>query len=51
MAPKTPVLDVFIGRDGDGWRLYVAPTSWKPELLRRRMDERGEIFPVAAPGE
>ena len=49
MAPKTPVLDVSIGRDGDAWRLYVAPTSWKPELLRRRMDERGEIFPVAAP--
>jgi hypothetical protein len=50
MAPKTPVLDLFIGRDGDAWRLYVAPTSWTPELLRRRMDERGEIFPVATPG-
>jgi hypothetical protein len=49
MAPQTPVLDLFIGRDGDAWRLYVAPTSWTPELLRRRMDERGEIFPVAAP--
>jgi hypothetical protein len=49
MAPKTPVLDLFVGRDGDAWRLYVAPTSWKPEHLRRRMDERGEIFPVAAP--
>jgi hypothetical protein len=49
MTPKSPVLDLFIGRDGDAWRLYVAPTSWKPELLRRRMDERGEIFPVAAP--
>ena len=49
MAPKTPVLDLFIGRDGNAWRLYVAPTSWRPELLRRRMDERGEIFPVAAP--
>ncbi len=23
--------------------------SWRPELLRRRMDERGDIFPVAAP--
>ncbi|MGO9837775.1 MAG: hypothetical protein ACLP1X_26605 [Polyangiaceae bacterium] len=49
MAPEIPILDVFIGRDGDGWRLYVAPTSWKPELLRRRMDERGDIFAVAAP--
>src|ERR1035438_10209107 len=37
--PKTPVLDLFIGSDGDAWRLYVAPTSWKPEHLRRRMDE------------
>jgi hypothetical protein len=49
MTPKTPVLDLFIGRAGDAWRLYVAPTSWTPELLRRRMDERGDIFPVAAP--
>jgi hypothetical protein len=49
MVPKAPVLDLFIGRDGDGWRLYIAPTSWKPELLRTRMDERREIFPVARP--
>jgi len=49
MTPKSPVLDRFIGRHGDAWRLYVAPTSWKPEVLRRRMDARGEIFPVAAP--
>jgi hypothetical protein len=49
VAPKTPVLDLFIGRDGDGWRLYVAATSWKPEVLRRRIDEHGEIFPVGAP--
>jgi hypothetical protein len=49
MTPRTPVLDLFIGRAGDAWRLYVAPTSWTPEVLRRRMDERGEIFPVAAP--
>jgi hypothetical protein len=49
MTPKIPLLDLFIGRDGDAWRLYVAPTSWKPELLRRRMDEHGEIFPVVVP--
>jgi hypothetical protein len=49
MTARTPVLDLFIGRDGDGWRLYVAATSWKPHLLRRRLDERGEIFRVAAP--
>jgi hypothetical protein len=49
MTPKTAVLDLFIGREGDAWRLYVAPTSWKPDVLRRGMDEHGEIFPVAAP--
>ena len=49
MIPKAPILDIFIGRHGDAWRLYVAPTSWKPGLIRNRMDERGEIFPVARP--
>jgi hypothetical protein len=49
MNPKTPVLDLFIGRDHDAWRLYVAETSWTPGLLRARMDEHGEIFPVARP--
>jgi hypothetical protein len=49
VTPKSPVLDLFIGRHGAAWRLYVAPTSWKPELLRRQMNERGEIFPVAEP--
>jgi hypothetical protein len=37
MVPKAPVLDLFIGRDGDGWRLYIAPISWKPKPLRARM--------------
>jgi hypothetical protein len=49
MTPKAPVLDLFIGRDGEAWRLYVAATSWKPMLLRDRMDERGSVFPVAKP--
>src|SRR5580658_2702135 len=49
MTPKAPVLDLFIGRDGQGWRLYVAATSWKPLLLRDRKDERGSVFPVAKP--
>jgi hypothetical protein len=49
MTEKTPVLDLFIGRDGDAWRLYVAPASWRPGLLQMRMDEHGEIFPVAQP--
>ena len=49
MAPKSPVLDLFIGRHGAAWRLYFAPTSWKPEPFQRQMDQRGEIFPVAEP--
>jgi hypothetical protein len=49
VTSKSPVLDLFIGRDGGRWRLYVAPASWKPYILRRRMDAHGEIFPVSAP--
>ncbi len=49
MNPKAPVLDLFIGRDHDAWRLYVAETSWMPGLLGMRVDDRGEIFPVAEP--
>jgi hypothetical protein len=49
MIPPRPVLDIFIGRSGDAWRLYVAATSWKPGLLRDRTDAHGEIFPVARP--
>jgi hypothetical protein len=46
--PKAPVIDIFIGRDGDAWRLYVAPRSWWPGFLWNRGDERG-VFPVARP--
>jgi hypothetical protein len=49
MNPKAPVLDLFIGRDHDAWRMYVAETSWMPGLLRMRADKRREIFPVAKP--
>ncbi len=49
MIQQRPVLDVFIGRDADAWRLYVAAASWKPVLLLERMDERGSVFPVAKP--
>lgn len=48
MTPKAPVLDVFIGRDGDAWRLYVARTS-SPALLWLRLDENRELFPVGCP--
>src|SRR5579863_2293198 len=47
MISKFPVLDLFIGRDGDAWRLYGAARSWKPMPLVNRMDERGSVFPVA----
>jgi hypothetical protein len=29
--------------------MYVAPSSWKPGLLRDRMSADGEIAPVAPP--
>ena len=46
---QTPVIDVFIGRDHGGWRLYVAPESWCPLMLRRQLDQHLEAFPVAEP--
>jgi hypothetical protein len=49
MCPQRPVLHIYIGRDGDAWRLHVAGTSRTPNLLRNRMHERREIFPVARP--
>src|ERR1700730_4024991 len=49
MTQKAPVLDLFIGRHGHAWRLYVAPASWRPGVLRTRMDEHREVFPVARP--
>jgi hypothetical protein len=42
-----PVLDILIARDGDAWRLYFAPCSWKPEPLGPIEDD--SIFPVARP--
>lgn len=49
VKPKAPILDLFIGRDGDAWRLYLAPFSWAPENVRRRMAEDRTVFPVAQP--
>lgn len=45
MIPKHPILDVLIGRDGDGWRLYFAPQSWKLGLAVPREG----LFPVGKP--
>lgn len=49
MKPQWPVLDVFIGKDHDAWRLYVAGSSWCPPMLRDRLDANREAFPVAQP--
>lgn len=45
MTPKAPVFDLFIGGDGDAWRLYIAAGSWAPPVLSTRMDEHREVFP------
>ncbi len=45
MTPQHPILDVFIGRDGDRWRLYFAPQSWKLGLAV----EREGLSPVGEP--
>lgn len=49
MTTQTPVIEAFIGRDGDAWRLYIAPSSWCPPMLRSPLDDHLEAFPVAAP--
>ena len=48
MTPKTPVIDVLIARDGDAWRLYSAPDSWRTPFSLD-VDKRGDIFPVGRP--
>jgi hypothetical protein len=42
-----PVLDVFIGRDAAAWRLYFAPSSWRPRHFPTADD--GTVFPVLRP--
>jgi hypothetical protein len=44
---RPPILDVFIGRDGGAWRLYFAPSSWKPGDFANV--EGGSVFPVGRP--
>lgn len=46
MTSRMPIIDVFVGRDGDAWRLYFAPSSWNPGLGDL---DRGSIFPVGRP--
>jgi hypothetical protein len=49
MTPKGPVVDILIARDGEAWRIYQAPKSWRGGILRSRADERGDVFPVGRP--
>lgn len=49
MSDQTPKVDVFIGRHGETWRLYVAPGSWCPPMLRDRLGGQLEAWPVAEP--
>ncbi len=49
MRPQAPILDLFVGGGGDAYRLYFAPASSVPASLRRRLDERGDVFPVRKP--
>ena len=48
MTPKAPVIDVLIAPDGDSWRMYSAPYSWRAPFSGR-MDRRGDVFPVGRP--
>ena len=48
MSEQLPVIDVFIGRDGTGWRFYSAPFSWKTPFSLH-LNDRGCIFPVGRP--
>lgn len=44
-----PVIDIFIGPDRGGWRLYFPRASWCPPMLRDHLDENLEAFPVKEP--
>jgi hypothetical protein len=48
MTPKAPIIDVLIAPDGNSWRMYSAPSSWRTPFSAH-MDQRGDIFPVARP--
>lgn len=39
LTEKAPLLDVFIGRHGEAWRMYFAPVSWRPAMLQPWMNE------------
>jgi len=50
-TPKNPVIDMLIMRDGDAWRLLLAPRSWVPGLVEDRLlATKREVYPVRNPG-
>jgi len=46
-VPSQPKLQVFFGRHGGKWRLYV--NGWAAPYVRGKLDERGEAWPVSEP--
>jgi hypothetical protein len=40
-----PLLNVFCMKEGDAWRVHVAP-DWMPPELERLFDYNGEAYPV-----
>ena len=42
-------IDVFLGRHGTAWRLYVAETSWVPPELQTKLDKYRVAVSSTAP--
>jgi hypothetical protein len=40
-----PLLNVFCMKEGDAWRVHIAP-DWMPRELERLFDYNGEAYPV-----
>jgi hypothetical protein len=47
MTRPQPKLEVFFGRHGDAWRVYV--NGWAAPYVRQKLDEHGEAWPVREP--
>ena len=44
-SESPPLLDIFCMKEGDAWRVHVAP-DWTPTELERLVDYNGEAYPV-----
>jgi hypothetical protein len=47
-TPQNPIIDVLVARDGDAWRTYAGPSSWRTPFSLYA-DERGDVSPVGKP--